>query len=106
MSREPINKIQEAEAQAEQLLADARRRAQDAVAKAEKDGKLACEAAERETAESLAEMLAKIRTRTDAMQERQAAESEAELEALRKSVSLRRKAAEKIVIRGFEQKCR
>ena len=106
MSRESINKIQEAEAQAEQLLADARRRAQDAVAEAEKNGKLACETAERETAESLAEMLAKIRTRTDALQERQVAESEEAVKALRQSVSLRRKAAEKIVIRGFEKKCR
>ncbi len=106
MSRESIHKIQEAEAQAEQLLADARRRAQDAITQAEQNGRLACENAERETVEIRAEMLEKIRVRTAAMQERQTAENEAEAEALRQSVSLRRKAAEKIVIRGFEKKCR
>lgn len=106
MSRESINRIQTAESQAEKLIADARRQAQDAIAEAEKNGKLACENAERETAETLSAMLTQIRTRTDAMRERQAAESEAEAAALRQSVSLRRKAAEKIVIRGFEKKCR
>ena len=88
------------------MIADARRRAQDAIAEAEKSGRLALESAERETAESLSAMLGQIRERTNSMRERQAAESEEAAAELRQSVSLRRKAAEKIVIRGFERKCR
>ena len=106
MSKASIHKIQETEAQAEAMIADARRRAQDAIAEAEKSGRLALESAERETAESLSAMLGQIRERTNSMRERQAAESEEAAAELRQSVSLRRKAAEKIVIRGFERKCR
>lgn len=106
MSRESILKIQETEQQAERMIADARARAQEMIAAAEAEGRALCADTERETAASLAAMLEQIRERTVVMSERMANESLAEVDELKKNVSLRRKIAEKIIIRGFDRKCR
>ena len=106
MSRESILKIQETEELAEQIVAEARARAQEMIASAESDGRTLCATIEQETAESLAVMLDQIRERTVGMTERMSNESLSEVDELKKNVSLRRKIAEKIIIRGFERKCR
>ena len=106
MSRESILKIQETEDLAEQIVAEARTRAQEMIASAESDGRTLCATTERETAESLAVMLDQIRERTVGMAERMSNECLSEVDELKKNVSLRRKIAEKIIIRGFERKCR
>ena len=106
MSREAILKIKETEEEAERILSEARARAQELVADAEDEGRRLCQVTEAETAAQLADMLSQIRERTVTMNERVASETEQEVEALRKEVSLRRKSAEKIIIRGFESKWR
>ncbi len=106
MSRESIMKIRETEEKADRIVAEAKHRAQEMIEQARLDGRSLCEATERETAVSLKAMLSEIRTRTDSMSERFDAESSEEVAALMRNVSLRRKVAEKIIVRGFEKKCR
>ena len=106
MSRESILKIRETEQTAEQIVSDARARAQEIVAAAETEGRERCERVERETAAELSEMLGKIRERTLLLAERTEEESAEETAALRERVALRRRIAEKIIIMGVERKCR
>ena len=65
-----------------------------------------CERIERETIEQLAQMFEKLRERAVSMGERMEAENAEMIEELKKQVDLRRKIAEKIIIRRFEEKCR
>ena len=51
-------------------------------------------------------MLQELRKRTAELSARMESESAAEAKEMKQSVSLRRKIAEKIIIRGFEAKCR
>ena len=106
MSRESILKIQETEQLAEKIVADARARAEEMIAAAEAEGRALCAKTETETSASLAVMLEQLRERTEGMSERMETESLAQIEELKKNVSLRRKIAEKIIIRGFDRKCR
>ena len=106
MSRESILKIQETEQLAERMVADARARAQAMIAEAEAEGKALCATTEQETAQSLAVMLKQIRERTEGMMERMENKSIEEVNEMKRNVSLRRRIAEKIIIRGFERKCR
>lgn len=106
MSRESILKIQETEQIAEEIIADARARAQKMIEAAEAEGRALCETTERETEASLDAMLEQIRERTVSVSERMENESLAQVEELKRNVSLRRKIAEKIIIRGFDRKCR
>ena len=106
MSRESIQKIQEAEARAEKLVEDAKRDARTMQADAERFGKEECERIEAETVASLAAMMEQLRERTDAMSERMNAEAQEEAEKLRSESALRHRSVEKIVIRGLMSKCR
>ena len=106
MSRESILKIQETERMAEKIVTDAQARAQEMIAAAEAEGRALCTNTEAETAASLASMLKQLRERTEGMSERMANESLAQIEEMKKNVSLRRKIAEKIIIRGVDRKCR
>ena len=106
MSRESILKIQETERAAEKIVADAQARAQEMIAAAEAEGRALCTTTEAEAAASLAAVLEQLRERTDGLLERMANERIAQVEEMKKNVSLRRKIAEKIIIRGFERKCR
>ena len=106
MSRESILKIQETEERAEQIVRDARTRAQEIVAAAEAEGRATCERVERETAAELSAMLGKIRERTALLGERTEEECAEETAALCERVALRRRIAEKIIIGGVERKCR
>ena len=106
MSRESILKVKETEERAEQIVRDARLRAQEIVAAAEAEGRQTCERVERETAAELSAMLGKIRERTLLLGERTEEECAEEVAALRERVALRRRVAEKIIIGGVERKCR
>ena len=106
MSRESILKIQETERLAERTLEDAGTRAQEMIAQAEAEGRALCATTEQETAASLSAMLEQIHERTVVMTERMANEALEEVNELKRNVSLRRKIAEKIIIRGFDRKCR
>ena len=106
MSRESIQKIKEAEERAEQLVEDARRLAQERIALAEKEGSALCEQTEHETRKTVAATLAQLRERTDAMSVRLDEEAKEESDKMRADASLRKRSAEKIVIRGLTSKCR
>lgn len=106
MSRESIWKIKEIEEEAERIVGDARRRAQEIVAAAEAEGRETCERVERETSVELSAMLEKIHERTVLLTERTEETCAEESAALRERVALRRRAAEKIIIGGVERKCR
>lgn len=106
MSRESIQKIQEAEARAERLVEDAKQRARAMQADAERQGREECDRIEEETVASLRTVMEQLRERTEAMSERMKTEAEEEAKNLRDDSALRRRSAEKIVIRGLMSKCR
>ena len=106
MSRESIQKIKETEEHAERLVEDARRLAQERIALAEREGRALCEQTERETKEAVAATLAQLRERTEAMSVRLDEEAKEEADKMRSDASLRKRSAEKIVIRGLTSKCR
>ena len=106
MSRESILKIQETEEEAVRLIADARERAKQLVADAQREGKESLRIAEEESHVAAAEMLSEIRERTAQLGERLDTESQEACEEMRRNVQLRRKAAEKVIMRGVEAKCR
>ena len=106
MSRESIQKIQEAEARAERLVEDAKQRARAMQADAERQGREECDRIEEETVASLRTVMEQLRERNEAMSERMKTEAEEEAKNLRDDSALRRRSAEKIVIRGLMSKCR
>lgn len=106
MSRESIIKIKEAEESAERIVAEARERAKEMIAHAEADGQALCEATERETAAENAAKLAELRARAGQTAERLNGENAKATEEMKKRVALRRRIAEKIILRGFDKKCR
>ncbi len=106
MSRESILQIQETERRAEQILAEARARADAMRADAHREGEVLCRTVEEDTRAALADTLQKLRERADAMTERMAEESREAAEELRKNAALRQKSAEKLVTRGLMSKCR
>ena len=106
MSREAILKIKEAEAEADRIVAAAHERARQMISDAENDGRELCRAAEAETRAELDGMLQQIRERTAQLGERLHTENTEEAAQMKRNVALRRKIAEKIIIRGFEAKCR
>ena len=106
MSRESILKIREAEAEAARIISEAHAKASRIVSDAEDEGRALCESTERQTKVALGQTLEQIRERTVALSERIEAEGTEEIEELQKRVDLRRKIAEKIIVRGVEKKCR
>ena len=106
MSRESILKLKEAEAEAARIVSAAHARATEIVSRAEDEGRALCEDTERQTKEALGQTLGQIRERTVALSERIEAEGSEEIEELQKRVELRRRIAEKIIVRGVEKKCR
>lgn len=106
MSKESILKIKETEAEADRIVEDARRAAQEMIAAAEREGRELCENTEQEMLAKRAEMLRQIEEKTAQMNERVMEEAKEQSEELKRNVKLRRKAAEKIIIRGLDAKCR
>ena len=106
MSKETVQKIFEAEAEAERLVAEARERATAMRAEAEAAGKELCRIAEEEVTATLSGMLDQLRAKAEEHMERVMQEAQEEAEALEALATLNRKSAEKIVIGGVNSKCR
>ena len=106
MSRDSILRISEAEDAAERMIADAKALAQSMIEAARRDGRALCERTEAEVSDEYAEKLNELGKRAAEMRERVDAESREELTSVEAEIRLRRRSAEKIIIRGFEQKCR
>lgn len=106
MSRESILRIREVEAEAEAIIARARAEAKETLANAEREGRELLGKTEADGLAASAQMLAEIRERTEQLGVRLEEDSRTECAELQKSVQLRRKAAEKVIMRGVEAKCR
>ncbi len=106
MSRESILKIREAEETAGRMIADAKTQAQKLVEEAQAEGKALCARTETEVGAEYGGKLAELGERAAQMRERVETESREELSSMETEIRLRRRSAEKIIIRGFEQKCR
>ena len=106
MSRESILKIRETEAAAAEQIADAKARAQAMLEAAEQEGNTLCESTERDARTKKAAVLSELKQKCEQLAEKSQAETEDEIVRLRREVGLRRKIAEKIIIRGLESKCR
>lgn len=106
MSRESILKIRETEDTAQKTVEAAKARAREMLEEAEREGKELCARTEAEVAAEYAAVLEKIRERSLLLAEKNQAETDEEIAKLRREVSLRRRIAEKIIIRGLESKCR
>ena len=106
MSRESILKIRETEAAAGQKISDAKSRAEAMLAAAEREGKALCERTEQDVRTKKAAVLSELAQKCDQLAKKSQAETEEEIAKLRREVNLRRKIAEKIIVRGLESKCR
>ena len=106
MSRESILRIREAEDAAERMIADAKAQAKEMTEAAHRDGRALCERTEADVTAEYGAKLTELGERAAQMRERVEAESREELASVEGEIRLRRRSAEKIIIRGFEQKCR
>lgn len=106
MSRESILKIRQVEENAARMIADAKSQAQKMVEAAQAEGKALCARTENDVGAEYGGKLTELGERTAQMRERVETESREELSSMETDIRLRRRSAEKIIIRGFEQKCR
>ena len=106
MSRESILKIREVEETAKCMVADAKAEAQKMIETAQEEGKALCARTESDVGAEYGTKLTELGERTSQMRERVESESQEELSSMETEIRLRRRGAEKIIIRGFEQKCR
>ena len=106
MSRESINAIKQTEQQAERILREAQEKAAKMVADAEARGAALCENTETETVAAAKEVIVQLRERAETMRERLDTEAKEEAAEIVRQASLRKRSAEKIVIRGLASKCR
>ena len=106
MSKDSILKVKETEAQAEQIVLEARAKAQKMLEDAEREGKALCSDAELEMLAKRDEMMALVRERSEQIGATSLEEAKQEANDIKREASLRRKVAEKIIIRGLDSKCR
>lgn len=106
MSRDSILKVKEVEAQAEKTVADAKQKAQQMLLQTHEEGRALCNDAELQTLAKREEMMTRIREKSVQLEEAALAEAKEEAADITREVSLRRKIAEKIIIRGLDSKCR
>ena len=106
MSRESIRMIKQTEQEAERILREAQEKAAQMVADAEANGATLCENTEAETVAAAKQVMLQLRERAENMRERLDNEAKEEAAEVVRQASLRKRSAEKIVIRGLASKCR
>lgn len=106
MSRESIKMVKQTEQEAERILREAQERAAKMVADAEANGAALCESTEAETVAAAKEVIVQLRERAENLRERLDTEAKEEAAEIVRQASLRKRSAEKIVIRGLASKCR
>ena len=106
MSRESIKLVKETEQEAERILREAQELAVQMVAEAEANGVALCESTEKETIAAAKEVIVQLRERAEGLSERLQTEAKEEAAEITRQASLRKRSAEKIVIRGLASKCR
>ena len=98
--------VSRAQAEAERILREAQEKAAKMVADAEARGAALCENTETETVAAAKEVIVQLRERAETMRERLDTEAKEEAAEIVRQASLRKRSAEKIVIRGLASKCR
>ena len=106
MSRESIKLVKQTEQEAERILREAQEKAAQMVADAEANGIALCETTEAETIAAAKEVIVQLRERADGLRDRLETEAKEEAAEITRQASLRKRSAEKIVIRGLASKCR
>ena len=106
MSRESIKLVKQTEEEAERILREAQEKAAQMVADAEANGIALCETTEAETIAAAKEVIVQLRERADGLRDRLETEAQEEAAEITRQASLRKRSAEKIVIRGLASKCR
>ena len=106
MSRESIKMVKQAEQEAERILREAQEKAAQLVADAEANGVALCENTEAQTLAAAKEVIVQLRDRAENLRERLDGEARDEVAVIVRQASLRKRSAEKIVIRGLASKCR
>ena len=76
------------------------------VADAKENGEALCENTEKETIAAAKQVITQLRERAENMRERLDAEARQEASGMVRQATLRKRSAEKIVIRGLASKCR
>lgn len=106
MSKEAILKIRTTEEKAESILAEARVSAKARVEAARESGRALRETAEEDGAKALKLEQEKLQRERDEALAACEEEAKKEIADLQKEAALRKKNAERIVLRGLEDKCR
>ena len=106
MSRESIKVVKQTEQEAERILREAQEKAAKMVADAEAEGVALCENTEAQTLAAAKEVIVQMRERAENLRERLDGEARDEAADIIRQASLRKRSAEKIVIRGLASKCR
>ena len=106
MSKETMERIREAEAEADRRIAAAEAEAARMRAAADAAGRERCAKAENAAGDALAAALNAAQQQADRLTEQALAAAKAEAETVRKNAEGRLSEAEKIVIGGLEAKCR
>ena len=106
MSRESIKMVKQTEQEAERIVREAQEKAAKMVADAEANGVALCENTEAETIAAAKEVIVQLRERAESLRERLDTEAREESAEIVRQASLRKRSAEKIVIRGLASKCR
>ena len=106
MSRESIKLIKQSEQEAERIVREAQEKALQMMADAKAEGEALCDSTEAETIAAAKEVILQLRERAENLRERLDTEAKEEAAEIVRQASLRKRSAEKIVIRGLASKCR
>ena len=105
MAKEIIEKIKEAEAEADRIRAEAQTEAQECLREAEKNGRALCEWAESEGLAENREKIRLIRERADDMMAHSAEEAEQKAAAMRADAEHRMREAVRLILGGVMEQC-
>ena len=105
MAQEIIRKIQDAEAQAQQIRADATAEAKRRIAAAEADGKALCEWVEAKCNAENRDKLEQIRSRADQMLAHHAEKAQEEADRMTADAEHRMRDAVRLILGGVMEQC-
>lgn len=105
MSKEIVNKIREAEAEAQKIRADALEEAKARVKNAEDQGKKLCENAQARAEKENKEKIAVARTRSDELLAKTREEAFAEVGSMREAAEFNMREAVRFIISGVNEQC-
>ena len=105
MSKEIVQKIRDAEAQAHKIRSDAQEEAKARVRRAELDGKKLCERVENDIARKNKEKLSIAQGRADTALQKARDMAQADAEAMRDAAEFNMREAVRLIIAGVKEQC-